>query len=271
MANQKFTEELYGKGHPYGKVVALSDFDNISREDVVNFYHQYYTLNNCKIIVSGRYNPAVLETIKQLFSVARVSKDNEPLEMNPTIEYGQTSFLIEKDDAMQSGLRLGKALFNAHHPDFQDLQVVNTILGGYFGSRLMKNIREEKGYTYGIGSGIIANKFGGYLTIVSEVNAMVSQQAIEEVRKELKLMRSELVSAEELEKVRSYMLGQILRMVDGPFELSTVFLNAWLSDKNWGYYREYIETIKNITPERIQNLSEQYFHEDSMLYVVAGK
>jgi len=171
---------------------------------------------------------------------------------------------------MQSAVRLGKILFNRTHKDYPKLQIVNTILGGYFGSRLMKNIREDKGYTYGIGSALISQKETGYFTIVSEVNSEFSKATLNEIYKEIEILQTELVPKEELEVVKSYMLGRLLRSVDGPFALSETFLSIWLYNLDWDYYRNYINTIKNISSEDIKDLANLYLDKNTLLTVVSG-
>ncbi len=270
LANQKFTQALYGD-HPYGKTIAANDFEGVSGNDLQTFFERYYTLDNCKIVIAGQYDEAVLNEIKSCFSVSKKCLHQEVLEVNPIIEHPHSSLLVEKEDAMQSALRIGKVLFNMLHDDYQDLKIANAVLGGYFGSRLMKNIREEKGYTYGIGSAIVSNQYSGFFTIMSEVNAAVSAQAVEEVRKEIKILRTELLGHQELEKVKSYMLGQLLRAADGAFDMSEMFVSAWLQGKDWNYHRQLIQKIQNVTPERIKHLMNEYLHEDSLLYVIAGK
>jgi predicted Zn-dependent peptidase len=271
LASHQFTKALFGNKHPYGQIAELNDFDLVRLEDLKRFYSNYYQVSNAKMIIAGQFSEAALETIKTAFS-----EDLNPQAAHPKLNFDiekhtQLDYLIEKADAMQSGLRLGKVLFNRDHADFARLQVVNTVLGGYFGSRLMKNIREDKGYTYGIGSAIVSLKETGYLTIVSEVNADVSKNTLDEINKEMKILRTELMSIDELEKVKSYMLGQLLRMVDGPLALSETFLNAWLYHKDWDYFRTYMETIKQTKVEDILNLSQQYLQEDSLIKVIAGR
>ena len=272
LASRKFTQELFGKDHPYGFVAEESDFSKISRNDLISFFETHYQPNNCKIVVAGQFPNSILETIESTFSTWKNSEKNIVLNKSfvaPKLE--QMDFLIEKKDAMQSGLRLGKILFNRTHEDYAKMQVVNTLLGGYFGSRLMKNIREDKGYTYGIGSALISQKETGYLTIVSEVNATVSKETIAEIRKEIQILQTELVSQEELSKVKSYMLGRLLRAVDGPFSLSDTYLNVYLYGMGWDYYKNYIKTIREISSEEIMELANRYLQEDSLIKVVAGK
>ncbi len=271
IATRKFTQELFGKEHPYGQVVKESDFTKVTRDDLIDFHQKNYQPQTCKMIVAGQFGDNALSSIEQFFSTW--TNDSKP---NTTVKFSapkvsETNFLIEKKDAMQSGLRLGKILFNREHEDYARMQVVNTLLGGYFGSRLMKNIREDKGYTYGIGSALISQKETGYLTIVSEVNADVSGQTIEEIKKEIKILQTELVGEEELAKVKSYMLGRLLRAVDGPFALSETFLNVHLHGMDWKYYQDYMKTIREITAKEIMELSNRYLQEDSLIKVIAGK
>lgn len=271
IATRKFTQELFGKEHPYGQVAEESDFTKVTRGNLIDFHKKSYQPQICKMIVAGQFDDNTLDRIEQFFSTwSNASKPNTAVKFSAP-KLSETNFLIEKKGAMQSGLRLGKILFNREHEDYAKMQVVNTLLGGYFGSRLMKNIREDKGYTYGIGSAVISQKETGYLTIVSEVNADVSKQTIDEIKKEIKILQTELVGNEELAKVKSYMLGRLLRAVDGPFALSETFLNVYLYGMDWKYYQKYIKTIREITAEEIMELSNRYLQEDSLIKVIAGK
>ena len=149
--------------------------------------------------------------------------------------------------------------------------VLNTILGGYFGSRLMKNIREEKGYTYGISSHIISLHHSGYLTIVSEVGADVYKKAITEIYKEIKILREKPVPYDELTLVKNYLLGELLRMFDGPFALADSFRSILEYGLNYDFFNKGIDTVKNITPEEILSLARKYLNEESFTQVVAGR
>lgn len=271
LAARKFTQVMFGEQHPYGATANLEDYSMVSRDDLKGFYQKFYQPNNCKMMIAGQYSIDIVATIQKYFGSW---ENTEALEAAPIFETPKPEsmdFLVAKQEAMQSGIRLGKILFNRLHPDYAKMQVVNTLLGGYFGSRLMKNIREDKGYTYGIGSALISQKETGYFTIVSEVNADVSQNTLDEINKELKILRTELVPEEELSIVKSYMLGRLLRSADGPFALSESYLNVGLFGLDWSYYQNYIQTIKAITAQDIMELSQQYLHEDSLIKIVAGR
>jgi predicted Zn-dependent peptidase len=150
--------------------------------------------------------------------------------------------------------------------------VLNMILGGYFGSRLIKNIREDKGYTYGIGSGIISMKNAGYFYIASEVGADVRKQAVHEVYKEIERLRKEPVPSGELSLVKNYMTGSFLRSIDGPFALADKLKGIMDYDLDFTkYYSQYIQTIKNITSKQLLELANKHFGEDSIYETVVGK
>jgi len=272
LASRKFSETLFGKEHAYGKKSQLKDYDKIDKETLTHFFKKHYTANNCKIIIAGKIDDKEIQLLENQFAKnwnSYSKLDNLPPFNTPQIK--KQKYLIEKSDTLQSSIRLGKVLFNRKHPDYQALQVVNTILGGYFGSRLMHNIREDKGYTYGIGSAIASLQQTGYFIIASEVNAQFSQATIKEVKKEIEILQKELVSEEELKKVKSYMLGQLIRSVDGPLLLSDTFLNVWLQDLDLSYYKRYIETIKKITSEDVRNLANKYLQTNSLIEIIAGK
>lgn len=158
-----------------------------------------------------------------------------------------------------------------NHPDYLPLQVLVTILGGYFSSRLMENIREEKGYTYGIGASLLCMKEAGYLTIATEVDKTYEQATIDEIFRELKRLREEPVGQEELDRVRQYLLGEFVRDIDGPFALADAFRNIHSFGLGYDYYETYYQTLLHITPEKLQQLAQTYFAEDSFYTVVAGQ
>ena len=178
---------------------------------------------------------------------------------------------IEKGDALQSAIRLGKVAINRSHADFPGMQVLNTILGGYFGSRLMANIREDKGYTYGIGSALVSMKNAGYFFIASEVGADVCGSALDEIYKEINILKQDAVSTEELSLVRNYMLGSMLGSLENAMSHADKFKNIYFSGLGYDYYQNYIRTVKTINPEDLLGLASKYFNTDAFETVIVGK
>ena len=273
IARLKFAEQLFGKDHPYGQNATTEDFDKVVPEDLINFHRNYYDPSKLRIIISGRVGGNTIAIInKYLGEKGWLSVKKAEIKIHKILPSSEKSAFIPKEKALQSGIRIGKLLFTKKHPDYIGLSVLNTILGGYFGSRLMTNIREDKGYTYGIGSGMISLKNGGYMYIASEVGADVRKQAIKEIYKEIEKLVKEPVSEEELNLVRSYMIGSFMRSIDGPFALAERFIN--IMDYGFDfvdYYNNYIQIIKEITPLQLNVLAEKYFKEDTFCETIAGK
>ncbi|NOQ27745.1 MAG: insulinase family protein [Bacteroidales bacterium] len=272
IARREFIEQLFGENHPYGKNTMLEDYDHINRDDIIEFHKKFYHPENCNIMLSGKINDSDISLVNQYFGNKDwKAKTNVIAKNHKIVEVPKPETFVEKENATQSAIRLGKLMINQNHPDFHKLNIVNTILGGYFGSRLMKSIREEKGYTYGISSVLIPFKNATYLVILSEVGANVAKDAITDILAEIKKLREEKVSQEELSLVQNYMAGSLLRSFDGPFEISAAFRNIIDLDLDTDFYNKAVETLKTISPDEIQDIANKYFHEDTLIRTIAGK
>ena len=181
-----------------------------------------------------------------------------------------TRIIVEKKDAVQSAINIGKTVISRTHNDYFGLRVLLTVLGGYFGSRLMKNIREDKGYTYGISAQLISLEKEGYISISSEVGADVCKKAIKEVYKEIDRLSQEPVSKAELSLVRNYILGNWLRMFDGPLAIANSYRVLIDNDLEEDYFEKGLKEMQNITPEQLYERANRYFMKDSFIETVAG-
>ncbi|MBL7930719.1 MAG: insulinase family protein, partial [Bacteroidia bacterium] len=272
LARRKFVELLFGPEHPYGIDVKESDFDRINIAELKDFFANYYTSQNCTIIASGNLPKGLVAALNKHFGNASWGKGTVITEKTFSLNTSTNhKFFVEKSDAIQSAVRVGRILFNKTHPDYFKFQVLNTILGGYFGSRLMANIREDKGYTYGIGSGLNSLVHSGYFFISTEVGADVTNQTLEEIYKELKLLRDDLIGDDELETVRNYILGNFLRSVDGPFALADKFKSIWEFGLDYSYFDEYFKAVKTVTSKELRDLANKYLLEKDLIECVAGK
>jgi zinc protease len=272
LARRKFTEMLFGASHPYGRDVAESDFDRLQVQHLKDFFKRRYHHKNCSIIAAGNLPADLHATLNRFFGVEAWGngETGAGAPVQPDGFKGKLH-LVKKDDAIQSAIRVGRLLFNKTHPDYFKFQVLNTILGGYFGSRLMANIREDKGYTYGVGSGLNSLVHGGYFYIGTEVGCEVAQSAVDEIFKEMKLLREQPVPVGELETVRNYMLGNFLRTIDGPFALAEKFRGIWEFGLDYSYFEKYFNAVKTVTPAELMALANKYLREEDMLQCVAGK
>lgn len=272
LARRRFSELVFGEKHPYGVTVKDEDFDKLTIEKVIEFYKTFYHSANCTIIASGKLSIDIIEILNNHFGKTTWGNpQNIPVPNTAIDTTKQQKHFIEKPDAIQSAVRVGRMMFNKQNPDYFKFQVLNTILGGYFGSRLMANIREDKGYTYGIGSGLASLVNGGFFYISTEVGTDVTNETLKEIYKEIKLLREELVDAEELETVRNYVLGQFLRSVDGPYALADKFKAIWEYGLDYDYFEKYFDAVKTITPQEIKTLANTYLQEKDLIELVVGK
>jgi len=271
VARRNFNKALYGDTL-YGLGADADTYKTLHREDMLAHFKQMYQPSNCTIIISGKIEPQILELITDTFDKSWTNPDIKPDATQPEIKSSTEHFYFtEKPDALQSAIRMGLPVINRTHPDFPALQVLNTVLGGYFGSRLMANIREDKGYTYGIGSGMSSLKHAGAMFIATEVGADVCKAAIAEIEKEINLLKSDLIPDEELSLVRNYMLGSLLGSLENVFSHADKFKNLYFAGLDYDYYDRYVETVKTISAERLKELANVYLNFDAFYKVIVGK
>jgi len=271
VARRIFNKALYGETL-YGLSADADTFNTLHRDDMVAHFQQMYQPSNCTMVIAGKIVPETLDLISDTFD--KEWKNNEqPADVSqPEISNASERFYFtEKPDALQSAIRMGIPAINRTHPDFPALQVLNTVLGGYFGSRLMANIREEKGYTYGIGSGMSSLKHGGAIFIATEVGADVCKPAINEIEKELNLLQNELIPEGELSLVRNFLMGSLLGSLENVFSHADKFKNLYFSGLQYDYYDRYVNTVKTVTADHLQQLAKRYFNFADFYKVIVGK
>ena len=266
-SRELFAEALFGANHPYGMSTDGEAYDDISREDIIALYNELYTAGNCFIVCSGRVSEDVLQRIETI--VRKLPGGKHPEVCFPAIESTKRR-LRDIDSALQSSIRIGRLLFSRTHPDFVGMQVVAAILGGYFGSRLMQNLREEHGYTYGVMAAMVNFDREGYLAIATQVAREHRDDALREIYTEIERLRTELISEQELQMVKNMMIGEVLRILDGPFGIADVTIENIMCGVDNGYTEQNVETIFAITPEEIRRLAEQYLKREDLIETVVG-
>lgn len=270
LCQKKFTQVLFGNDHPYAMNNRLEDYDQITRDQLLAFYRSYYHSGNCHIIAAGKIDESVFELLNDHFGGNDWKKKASPEPEYNTNSDPQKFHHVEKANGLQSAIRTGKFWVPKEHPDSHALSILTTILGGYFGSRLMTNIREEKGYTYGIGSYTIALKRASYLVISTEVGNEYVEPTLKEIRTELERLQNEPVPDDELETVKSYLLGEFLRDFDGPFALATSFKAINDFDLGYSFYDDYLRILRAVTSAELRQLARKYLSPDDFYTVVAG-
>lgn len=269
VANQKIDAALFGEAHPYGRFSTIEKTEAITREDITAFYKSAYNLGNVQIFMAGNLGATEVQYVNEVFG-------KEPVVLQPADQqvfaapppYEQKQFLINDPNGVQGAIRIGRLFPNRHHPDFPKMVVLNTLFGGYFGSRLMRNIREEKGFTYGIYSSIHPMVHGGSLTIHTEVGRHVIAPAVAEIYKEMEILCTEPAPEEELLLVKNYLLGGLLGDLDGPFHLLQRWRTLILNGLDEAHFNRNVAIYKSIGADELLALAQQYFGAEDFYEIV---
>ena len=273
IARKHFNRSLFGEEHPFGRFAVESDYGRITPEVLREFYRKHYHSGNCTVYVSGKVTPEIIRCIEEHLGNVPWGeiKKVQPLELIEPRQTTEKHVFVEKADALQSSLKMGCFMMDRVHPDFLKARVMVTLFGGYFGSRLMSNIREDKGYTYGIGAGIVNCPGSGVLAITTEADNQYIDSIITEVYREMDKMCNDLAPQEELEMVRNYMLGDFCRSYEGPFSLSEAWIYTKTADLDDDFFVRQVDSIRSITAEEIRTLAQRYLCKENLIEVVAGK
>ncbi|MFN3530433.1 MAG: M16 family metallopeptidase [Bacteroidia bacterium] len=270
MARRALMQAMFGAGHPYGYQVQADDLRQLRPDQLARFHKRHYTTDNLMVIVAGLAAEEALVQIDKALAGLTPCFADKPERSHGLLGYEAGRLDVPKAGALQHALRLGKPVVGKQHLDYPGLKVLNTVLGGYFGSRLMSNLREDKGYTYGIGSAILSYERAAFFTLATEVAADVSDLALSEIHRELQRLRTELIPAVELDTVRAYLQGVYLSNFDGAFALADRFRDIYFFGLDYDYYDRYIGTVQNISSEQLLELAQQYLDPDSLISVRAG-
>jgi predicted Zn-dependent peptidase len=266
LAQRKF-QSLIFDGTNYNRTINFEDYNSVSREEIVRYFENNYKKGLKKVFLVGDLKEEEVTSIANSISSWAVEREEKT---KLTFQNKTETVHVEKTDTVQTAIRIGKILFNKTHPDYFGFMILNTILGDFFGSRLMKNIREDKGYTYGIGSYLSEINDSGYLVIGTEVGTEVKDATIIEIQKEIEKLQNELVSEEELNLVRNYLLGQTLKSADGPYALMELFLSVENQQLTLEFYNGFIHKLKSIQAEELRELARKHLDWNSFSIVSAG-
>ncbi len=264
---------LYGDAHPMGKRTTEEDFKKLTTDSLRRYFERTYNSDNCLIILSGKITDKILKQTEQLFGTQpfgkyrqRVAFPSYTIHTTP-----QKRLFEERDDAQQSAVKLGMHSINQLHPDYQNLNILVTIFGGYFGSRLMSNIREDKGYTYGIYSGFSHEPDSSLLVVTTEVSQQYVEPLIKEVYHEIDRLQNELVGEDELAMVRSYMAGSMCRTMELSFSAADVYQLQFINRLPDDFQERALKAIQTVTPQELQRLAQQYLCKENLKEVISGK
>ncbi|HNV80696.1 MAG TPA: pitrilysin family protein [Tenuifilaceae bacterium] len=272
LAGRAFFGTLFGKTHPYGAMASPDDYDIIAQPQLRSFHSSRIGSNFLIIILSGKIGEHEIALVEKCFGNLTKGNDMSPIPNGIAVDAsGRGKVFVEKPNAVQSAIRVGRILFPRTHPDYPAFLILNTILGGYFGSRLMRNIREDKGFTYGINSFLAPFRHSGVFAIATEVGAAYTEPTLKEIYSEMKRLRNEPIADDELLLVKSYLMGEILRNFNGAFPMANSIIKLlYYNELDYSFYDNLFKTIRTITSDRLMEMANKWLIEEEMLECVAG-
>lgn len=267
-ARELLVRSLYGPGHPYGVSSDAALYNEITSGDLRAFYEKHYTGNNCFVVMSGDTCAEKRDAVGALVAALPAGSENGRAAFPEPVS--QKEARMEFKGAVQSAIRLGKVMFPRTHPDYIGMQVVTTVLGGYFGSRLIHNLREEHGYTYGAYSAMVNFDRSGYMAIATEVGSQFTEDAVKQIFAEIDRLRTEPVPEEELSLAKNIMVGEVMRILDGPIGIADVTIENIQNGTDNTYMAHFVQAVRSITPEQVLALSQKYLDPETFTTIIAG-
>lgn len=260
VANRMIEAYLFGDRHPYGRYSNLADYDALERADILDFFKKYYLNGRCIIIAAGVLPDDLPNQLESAFGALALHGNNGRPEKDYAFQPAtEKKYRLVNDSAgVQGSIRMARPFPNRHHPDFAKMQVLNNVFGGFFGSRLMDNIREDKGYTYGIHSYLLNHFKTSGLVISTEAGRDVCEAAVAEVYKEMDSLCNELIPDDELQLTRNYLIGSVLSDLDGPFQLASRWKNYILNGLGADHFYHNMNIIRTITPAELRDVAQRY-------------
>jgi zinc protease len=270
LASTALRTELFGATHPYGQSQDENRMQALPLAAIKSHFTKFIKTGKSVVVLAGQVGPDDVSLVNQFLGQSSVLPPSAVVVHPVQTAYAGRQVLIEKEESVQSSIRMGKRLFNRHHADYFKMLVANEILGGYFGSRLMKNIREEKGLTYGISSSVVTLAHEGYFLIGTDVKKEFTQQTIDEIKKEIYRLQTEPVADDELQTVKNFMAGEFAGSLNTAFEVADRRKILLLDGLPADFFGEYVKQIHATTAEDIQEMACRHMKPEDMVEVVVG-
>jgi zinc protease len=272
LAGERLRKVLFGS-HPYAQVSPTEEqVAAYAREELENLYKDFYTPENAILLLVGDFDPAEMQkTAEKVFGKWTGKKPTAPESATPPIAKGRRVYLVDLPGSVQTQILAGCHAITRKHPGWIDLVLTNSLYGGAFNSRLVMNIREDKGYTYSPRSGVNALRQHGYFSVSAAVRNDVVAASLTEIFYEIDRLRSVPVPASELLDAQNYLTGVFsmgLATQSGLLsQISTLALNE-LPDE---YLETYRQKVHAVTPEQVVSAARKYFDSANMQIVVVGE
>ena len=268
-ASERFNQNLFGAAHPYGQLFDEAAFQALTPADAAAFHRATYQLGRAEIFLCGDV-AGHRQLVADTFGGGPAAGAAPAGPSVPLAPFQPGPYPVAVPGSLQASLRIGRPWPTPHHPDTHRLNLLAKVLGGYFGSRLMRNIREDKGLTYGISAGAVNREQATALIIGTDVNGDSAPLAVAEIQRELRRLQDELIPADELATVKNYTLGKFANDLSTVFEQADKYRNIVLMSLPADYYTQFVQQIEATDAATLQRLAQEYLSPATMQVVVAG-
>ena len=265
---------LYGQNDPYGELITEETLDNITVEAVKKYYNTYFRPNVAYLVIVGDITVAEAKKQAEKYFDKQWKKKDVPKHVyeypkdftNPKV------VVANRDGAVQSSIYVSHTVqLTPGHPDAIKASVMNSLLGGAsFNAKLLRNLREDKGFTYGARSILNPDKRLGSFRASAEVRTSVTDSALHEILKEMHIMRNELVSTDDIELTKNMMTGSFSRSLEDPQTIARFALNIERYNLPADYYETYLEKLAAVTPQDVKEMSNKYLRPGQAVILAVG-
>ena len=273
LASERFNALQFGAETPYGRPFDSATYQALTAEEARAFHATAYGLANAEIFLCGDV-AAEREAVAAAFGTpaAGVAQATGPAAGTPGEDPAATAGTdrVAVAGSLQASVRMGRDWPSPTHPDTHALKLLVNVLGGYFGSRLMRNIREDKGLTYGIYASVAPREHGTSLVIGTDVKGESADFAVSEMEMELRRLQEELIPADELEIVKNYILGKFANELSTVFEQCDKYKNLVFLNLPADYYTQFVQQTEAADAETLRTLARKYLTPEAMQVVIAG-
>ncbi|MCM1452229.1 MAG: insulinase family protein [Clostridium sp.] len=270
LADRALSPLIRGEGHPLARQIELSDFKEVTRDKLIDFHDKVYTAASCKAFLSGRLPQCVRDDVKDFLSRMPCRRPACNINIVPFTPMPPQKVEVSLPGALQSAVAIGIPAVPRSHPDYIPLRFTVIALGGYFGSRLMRNIREDKGYTYGIHAALYGTREGAYVAVKAQCDNEHVDDVIRETAAEMERMASAPMPDDELLRLRLHVQASLMETVDSPFSIMDYYRTRELVGLPEDYFSEQLRLSREIDAPLIMEMARKYLNPLQMRIAVAG-
>ncbi|MCM1033328.1 MAG: insulinase family protein [Odoribacter sp.] len=270
-ASQAIVPILRGKDHPASREELPEHILTTTRTEVVDCYRNIIHQGRLHAFLSGKFTPQLAGQVREFVASLPSATDAGAIKIVPNSPEAPRKIYVDRPESLQSAVAMGMPTIGRDHPDYITLRLAVIALGGYFSSRLMQNIREEKGLTYGINASLLGSYEGGSVRIGAQCDARYVEQVIDETMAEIKGMSIKLLDSGELNRLKLNAWTSLASTTDSPFSIMDYYITAMQVGTGVDYFQRQLETISCLTPADIARVASLYLNADAFSIGVCGK